>query len=195
MATTEQKNRLKFKLKRCYYAPATIDETTEVVTYKTPVRIPLSVSVTFNPKGELIKIHADGQEYIIGRDNGGYDGEAEMYRIPESFETDCLGAVKNSDGTIGENEAAKSSPFALLFEFEGDAKEIRHCMYLCYANRYTIDGTNSESKTPTSEKLTIVSRPRADGWIKTKTGDTTTKEVYDNWYKAVPEPPSTEATN
>ncbi len=192
MPDTNQKNKLKFKLKRCYYAPATIDDDTEVVSYGKPVRIPLSVSVSLNPKGDLIKIYADGQEYIIGRDNGGYDGEAEMYRIPEDFEVDCLGAIRNSNGTIGENADAKSSPFALLFEFEGDAKAIRHCMYLCYANRFTIDGTNSESKTPTSEKLTIVSRPRADGWVKTKTGDNTDQETYDNWYNAVPEPPSTE---
>lgn len=193
MPDTNQKNKLKFKLKRCYYAPATIDEDTGVVSYQKPVRIPLSVSVTLNPKGDLIKIYADGQEYIIGRDNGGYDGEAEMYRVPENFEVDCLGAIRNSNGTIGENANAKSSPFALLFEFEGDAKAIRHCMYLCYANRFTVDGTNSESKTPTSEKLSIISRPRADGWVKTKTGDSTEKEAYDNWYNAVPEPPSTEA--
>lgn len=192
MPDTNQKNKLKFKLKRCYYAPATIDDDTGVVSYQKPVRINLSVSVTLNPKGELIKIHADGQEYIIGRDNGGYDGEAEMYRIPEDFEVDCLGAIRNADGTIGENADSKSNPFALLFEFDGDAKAIRHCMYLCYANRFTVDGTNSESKTPTTEKLTIISRPREDGWVKTKTGDSTDKATYDNWYDAVPEPPSTE---
>ena len=193
MPETNQKNKLKFKLKRCYYAPATIDDDTGVVSYSKPVRIPLSVSVTLNPKGELIKIYADGQEHIIGNDNSGYDGEAEMYRIPEDFEVGCLGAVRGTDGTVLENANGKSTPFAMLFEFEGDAKAIRHCMYLCYANRFTVDGTNSESKTPTSEKLSIVSRPRADGWVKTKTGDSTDKEVYDNWYNAVPEPPSTEA--
>lgn len=192
MSDSIQKNKLKFKLKRCYYAPATINEDTGVVSYEKPVRIPLSVTVTLNPKGELIKIYADAQEHIIGRDNAGYDGEAEMYRIPEDFEVKCLGAVKNSDGTIGEATASESKPFALLFEFEGDAKGIRHCMYLCYANKPTIEGTNSESKTPTSEKISIAARPREDGWIKTKTGDSTDKAVYDNWYNAVPEPPSTE---
>ncbi len=188
MSTTPNtnKNKMHFKLKKVFYAPATVNEDTGIVTYAAPKRIHRSVSATFNPKGELIKVFADAQEIIVGRENAGYDGELEMLRIPEDFETDCLSATKNADGTITENISDASKPFALLFEFEGDAKAIRHCLFLCYANKPGIEGGNSESKTPTNEKISIVSRPRPDGTIKTKTGDETTTEVYENWYNAVP---------
>lgn len=188
-----QKNRVKYRLKRLYYAPATIDETKGDVTYATPIRMPDAVSISLSPKGDLIVTYADAQEIILGRDNAGYDGEAELLRIPECFETDCLGATKNVDGTIDESEGDNSKPFALLFEFEGDKKGIRHCMFLCYASKQTLDASNSESKAPTNDKITIKCRARADGKIKTKTGDDTTEEIYNNWYNAVPGSAATEA--
>ncbi len=180
------KNRVKYRLKRLYYAPATIDEPSGDVTYAAPIRMPDAVSISLSPKGDLIVVYADAQEIILGRDNAGYDGETELLRIPESFEVDCLGSSKNEDGTIEENDSDISKPFALLFEFEGDVKAIRHCMFLCYASKQTVDGNNSESKTPTNDKIAIKCRARADGKIKTKTGDTTPADVYDNWYNAVP---------
>lgn len=181
-----QKNRVKYKLKRLYYAPATVDEDTGDVTYSAPIRMKGAVSISLSPKGDLIVTYADAQEIVLGRDNAGYDGEVEVLRILESFETDCLGSTKNTDGTIDESEDDISKPFALLFEFEGDKKGIRHCMFLCYASKQTIEGSNGETKTPTNDKFTIKCRARADGKIKTKTGDDTTEEVYNNWYNAVP---------
>lgn len=182
-----QKNRVKYRLKRLYYAPATVDEDTGVVTYSAPIRMKDAVSISLSPKGDLIVTYADAQEIILGRENAGYDGEAELLRIPEIFETDCLGSTKNEDGTILEKEDDISKPFAMLFEFEGDVKAVRHCMYLCYASKQTVDGSNSETKTPTNDKITIKSRARADGKIKIKTGDSTPADVYDNWYDVVPE--------
>lgn len=181
-----QKNRVKYRLKRLYYAPATIDETAGDIAYDTPIRMPDAVSISLSPKGDLIVTYADAQEIILGRDNAGYDGEAELLRIPESFETDCLGSTKNEDGTIEETTDDNSKPFALLFEFEGDKKGIRHCMFLCYASKQTLDGSNGETKTPTNDKIAIKCRARADGKIKIKTGDSTPAEVYDNWYNVVP---------
>ena len=35
------------------------------------------------------------------------------------------------------------------------------------------------------ETLTIKARPMADGYVKAKTGDSTTETVYNNWYKSV----------
>lgn len=182
-----QANRVRYKLKRLYYAPATIDETTDEIKYAKPKRIRDAVSISLSPKGDLIVTYADAEEIVLGRENAGYDGDAEMLRIPEDFEVDCLGANKNEDGTIEENSSDNSNPFALLFEFEGDKKAIRHCMFLCYASKPTVDGSNQESKTPTNDKITIKCRARADGKIKIKTGDTTSEDVYNGWYDSVPQ--------
>lgn len=42
-----------------------------------------------------------------------------------------------------------------------------------------------------TETLTVKARPMADGYVKAKTGDSTTDTVYNNWYKKVYLPAST----
>lgn len=189
-AASAGKNRFHSKLKALYYAPATVTETagTKSITYGTPVRMFDAVALSMSKKGDLITIRSDGTEDVIGSDNQGYDGEAELVRLPESFETDCLSSTKNTDGTLDEFEKDNSKPFALLFEFLGDKKNIRHCLYWCYANRPSVEGDNPDTKEPKNEKITIYSRPRpTDGKIKTKTGDSVTDTVYNAWYTAVPD--------
>ena len=39
--------------------------------------------------------------------------------------------------------------------------------------------------------LTVKARPLASGYVKAKTGDTTTQDVYDKWYQAVYMPTAT----
>ena len=187
-ATT--KNRFHSKLKTLYYAPATITENSGVksISYGTPVRMFDAVSLSLSKKGDLIIIRTDGTEDVIGANNQGYDGDMELLRLPESFETDCLSSTKNTDGTLDEFEKDDAKPFALLFEFLGDKKNVRHCLYWCYANRPNVEGDNPDSKEPKNEKATIYARPRpTDGKIKTKTGDTVTDSVYNGWYTKVPD--------
>lgn len=188
--TAAVKNRFHSKLKALYYAPATLTETAGVktITYGTPVRMFDAVSLSLSKKGDLIIVRSDGTEDVIGTDNQGYDGDVELFRLPESFETDCLSSTKNTDGTVDEFEKDDAKPFALLFEFVGDKKNVRHCLYWCYANRPNVEGDNPDSKEPKNENIAISARPRpTDGKIKTKTGDTTTDSVYNAWYTAVPD--------
>ena len=44
---------------------------------------------------------------------------------------------------------------------------------------------SKESKEVQTETLTIKARPLANGYVKAKTGDTTTAETYNNWYSEV----------
>ena len=41
------------------------------------------------------------------------------------------------------------------------------------------------SLTVQTETLSITAAPLASGYVKAKTGDATTDEVYQNWYKSV----------
>ena len=188
--TAAVKNRFHSKLKALYYAPATLTETDGVksITYGKPVRMFDAVALSLSKNGDLIIIRSDGTEDVIGTDNQGYNGDVEVIRLPESFETDCLSSTKNTDGTIDEFEKDDAKPFALLFEVVGDKKNVRHCLYWCYANRPDVEGDNPESKEPKNEKISISARPRpTDGKIKTKTGDTITDAVYNSWYTSVPD--------
>ena len=82
----------------------------------------------------------------------------------------------------------------MLFEFDGDIRKIRHVLYNCSASRPTIESkTNEEDKEVQTETLTIKARPMANGYVKAKTGDSTTDTVYNDWYKSVYEP-TTEVT-
>ena len=45
-----------------------------------------------------------------------------------------------------------------------------------------------------TETLTVKARPLASGYVKAKTGDSTTETVYNNWYKSVYEPQSAPAS-
>ena len=92
----------------------------------------------------------------------------------------------DANKVLVENANSETGSFALLFEFDGDIRKIRHVLYNCSASRPTIESkTNEEDKEVQTETLTIKARPMADGYVKAKTGDSTTETVYNNWYKSV----------
>ena len=76
--------------------------------------------------------------------------------------------------------------FALLFEFDGDERAIRHVMYNCTASRPSIESsTKEETIEPGTETLSLTADPREDGLVKSRTGDTTGAAIYDGWYESV----------
>lgn len=88
----------------------------------------------------------------------------------------------------------KLESFALLFEFDGDQRHIRHVLYNCAASRPGIEGkTNEDTREVQTETLTIKATPLSSGLVKAKTGNTTDTTVYNDWYKAVYMPTVTEA--
>jgi len=79
----------------------------------------------------------------------------------------------------------ETGAFALLFEFDGDVRKNRYVLYNCLASRPKIEGkTNEENREVQTESLTIKARPMADGYVKAKTGNQTTKD-YHGWYSEV----------
>lgn len=155
-------NKVKYGLKNVYYAPITL--TNNVPIYGTPVHIPGAVNLTLSPVGEKVKFAADDMEdYFAENVNNGYDGSLEMALIPDSFRTDILGDIVDDNGAIIENANATVKRFALMFEFDGDAKKTRHVLYNVLANRPSIEGTTrSSTKEPKSETLEIEARPAVD---------------------------------
>lgn len=181
----DQNNKVKYNLKNTHYAPLTISEE-GVVSFGTPVPMPGSVSLSLNANGEPENFYADGVAYYVINNNMGYDGDLELALIPESFRTDILKEKLDAKGVLVENATVELARFALLFEFDGDKRHIRHVLYNCSASRPGIEGkTNEDSKSVQTEKLGIKATPLADGLVKAKTGNTTDTTVYTNWYKSV----------
>lgn len=184
MAT--KKNKVKFNISNCHYATVSVDQTTGAVTFGTPVPMPGAVSLSLDPTGEPEPFYADGIAYYMINNNQGYDGDLELALIPESFRRDILMENADTNGVLVENANSETGQFALLFEFDGDVRKIRHVLYNCSASRPSIASqTNEESKEVRTETLTIKARSLADGLVKAKTGDDVDETTYNNWYQSV----------
>lgn len=181
-----QENKVAFGLTNVHYAKIT--ETEGAITYATPKRLPGGVELTLDPRGDMVEFFADNMVFYAASNNQGYDGTLSIANITEDFATEILGEVKDeTDGVITEVSTAKGSAFALLFEFDGDVKGVRHVLYSCSASRPTVSGsTKTNSAEPQPNELKFIAGPRAtDNYVKTKTGAATPAEVYDAWYNTV----------
>ena len=152
-------NKVIYNLKNVHAAKLTKGEDGSY-TYETPKAIPGAVSISLDAEGDSSPFYADGIVYFRSVSNNGYSGDLEIALIPEWFRTDILKEELDKNGVLVENSnITETEKFALLFEFDGDVKCIRHVLY-------TAD-------------------PREDGLVKSRTGDTTTDATYSDWYKAV----------
>ena len=181
-------NKVKYNLKNTHYAKITVG-TDGVVTFATPVRIPGSVSLALDAQGEITPFYADGIVYYKSAANNGYEGDLEIALVPESFRIDILAEKLDSKKVLIENSDAKASSFALLFEFDGDEKAIRHVLYNCVSTRPSLESqTKEDTIEPVTETLTISATPLANGNVKARTGNETDPVAYSGWYDTVYEP-------
>lgn len=182
-------NKVKYNLKNVHAAKLT-ETVTEGVTsysYATPQAIPGAVSITLDAEGDSSPFYADGIVYFRSYANNGYSGDLEIALIPEWFRTEILKEVLDTNGILVEKaDNAESVKFALLFEFDGNERAIRHVMYNCSASRPSIESsTKEETIEPGTETLSLTADPREDGLVKSRIGDTTAKATYDGWYQSV----------
>lgn len=182
---TNKANKVKFGLKNVHYALLT--ETDGEVTYGTPVAIPGAVNLSMDAQGDTSTFYADNVAYYVTAANDGYSGDLEIAVIPDSFRKDVLQETEDeTDKILVENVNAEPKPFALLFEFAGDQKAVRHVLYNCAATRPSLTGsTTTNTKEPSTETITITASPLANGVIKAKTTPDTPDEKYNAWYQSV----------
>ena len=189
-------NKIKYGLKNVYYAVATL-AADGTATFATPVRIPGAVNLSLEPQGDREPFYADDIEYFVSISNTGYEGDLEIALVPESFETDVLKAVVDTNKVLFEEVSPEIVHFALLFQFAGDKKNIRHCFYNCTAMRPNIEGeTKGENIEPKTESLSLRAGSIYDSTlqkdiVKAKTKDDTTDAVYNAWFSQVIVPGAT----
>lgn len=187
MAAAE--NKVKYGLKNVYYAVITPGED-GAVTFGTPVRIPGAVNLSLQAQGDETKFYAEDMAYYVSTTNDGYSGDLEIALIPDSFRKDVLKEEEDAtDMVLVEKSNVETALFALLFEFNGDQKATQHVLYSCSCSRPSItSATVNNSKTPSTDTLTITASPLSDGRVKAKTTSKTTEEKYSAWYTKVWEP-------
>lgn len=191
-------NKVKYNLKNVHAAKLTETVTDGVTTYTyaTPQAIPGAVSISLDAEGDSSPFYADGIVYFRSTANNGYSGDLEIALIPEWFRTEILQETLDSNGVLVErSDITETAKFALLFEFDGDVRCIRHVLYNCSASRPSIESeTKEDTIEPGTETLSLTADPRSDGLVKSRTGDSTEDTVYKAWYSAVyvPEEPNPE---
>lgn len=177
---------MRYGLTNVHYAIITEDET-GALTYATPVRWPGAVSISLEAQGDPAEFYADNGMYFNQPINNGYDGELEMALIPDDFRQQVLGE-KVANGVAFEDANTKDQhKFALLFEFDGDVRAIRHVIYYCTANRPTEEGATTEDTIePGTTTLAFQARKRPDnGLVKARCTEDAPESVYNDWYNAV----------
>ena len=179
-----EKNKVKFGLNKVHYAKITSYDEEGMPTFAKPVRIPGAVSLSIDAEGEASNFFADDGVYYVLNNNSGYTGDLEIALVPLEFATDILGEKLDEKGVLTETNTAEVSQFALLFEFSGDKNKIRHCLFCCSASRpATESATTEESTEVKTEKLSLKATPLPTGLVKSKTTESTTDAVYNNWFK------------
>ncbi len=183
MATT--RNKVKFNIRNVHYAKLTINED-GTYTYAEPVAMPGAVSLSLDPNGEPSVFYADGYAYYTISNNQGYEGDLELALVPEAFRKDILKEALDDNNVLIENATNQGEKFALIFEFDGDVKKIRHVLYNCIASRPTIESATKEDEIEVkTETLTITASPLQGGYVKARTSEDTETPYYNNWFKKV----------
>ena len=182
-------NKVKFGLKNLYIASVT-EGTGGSITFGTPKAWPGAVSLTMEPQGETNAFYADDIKFFVTNSNDRYEVTLETALVPDWFLEDYLGQTVDTDENLVEQTTDMPAHFAMLFEFTGDQKAIRHCMYYCQANRPAQEAeTKGESAEVKTEEITVTSMALpGTNIIKKKSTDDTTAAKYEAWYTTVTTP-------
>ncbi len=177
-------DKVKFNIKNVHYAVLTNAATP---TWSTPVAIPGAVSFSLEPQGDVSPFYADGIVYYQSVANNGYSGDLEMADYPASFLKDVFGIAEGTTSKVlTENSKVEPKPVALLFEEEGDSTGTKYVLYNCSCTRPKRSfATQTDSKEPSTQTVTVTAVPLADGKVMAMTGTDTPAETLTAWYTTV----------
>ena len=185
-----EKNKVKFGLSNVHIAKLIKGED-GAITYGTPFKIPGAVNLSLDAEGDNEPFYADNIKYYESYANNGYSGELEVAKLPDQFLEEILGQTIDSAGGVLETINDVISPFAFMYQIEGDQTGTRFCYYNATVSRPSTEAaTTEDTKTPNTDTLSITTSAREDnGQVRYKLAlSDTNKTEYDAFFDEVPEP-------
>ncbi|ATC60420.1 major tail protein [Pseudolactococcus raffinolactis] len=184
-----QENKVVYGLKNVHYSKMSIDETGKV-TYAKPTAVKGAVEISLESKAELVSFEADNEVYYSAPGTSSYEGTLTLAKVPDGFLVDILGEVLDAtDGVQTEIDGAKTSNFALMFQFEGDNSGVRHLFYNCSASRPSVASKTGKEIGTTELAFTASAKPSESvndkAIVKAKTTAATTTAIYNSWFDSV----------
>ena len=181
-------NKVKFGLQNVYYAllNRTVGENGQVtITYEIPKKLSGSVELALEPQGSSEPFYADNIAYHSIESNLGYEGTLTLALITDEFKKEIMGYVEDKNKVLFENKDAVFKPFALIFEFMGDAKKTRHILYNVNTSRSKVSGkTIGDKNEVETEELSLKATPCEEtGMVKASCYEGT--EQYNSWFTTV----------
>lgn len=180
-------NKVKYGLSNVHIAKMVVGED-GTITYGVPFKILGAVSLSLDAEGDSEPFYADNMKFWESFANNGYSGDLEVAKLPEQFETEILGQKKDKNGAIIENINDTISPFAFMFQIEGDQTGTRFCYYNTTVSRPSTEAnTTEDTKTPNTDTLSITTSARSDtGDVRVKLPySDAIKDIYDKFFDKV----------
>ena len=158
-------NKVKYGLKNVHYALVTETVATDgtgaiTSSYGSLKALAGAVSLSMSSSASRSVFRADNEDYFVSYGQGGYEGTLEVARVNEDFLKDVLALKEDTDKILVEDSDAFKTVnyFALVFEFDGDQRETKHCLYKCSASRPDIASqTTGEGGSTDPQTLTSIS--------------------------------------
>lgn len=178
--------KITYGIRNVHYALKTVSN--GVAAFAPPVPMPGAFEIALPPVGDPVKVYADDTVYFYRNVNQGYDGTLSVYTLPESFQRDVLGLVKDSNGVMVESAGAVQKEAALLFEFATDEpKTKRAILYSCAFGRSDVASkTKTETLEPNGFAIPVTASP-LDGTEYVRSSILGDKNVpaWTSWFSSV----------
>ena len=178
-------DKVKFGIKNVHFFPITSYVSARPV-YGTVIDVPGAVSLSLGAQGDINKFYADNIVYYQSSANNGYEGDLTVAMIPDDVYEQIFNFTKDTNDVITEDATKETKAFAMTFEEDGDTTGTKFVLYNCTATRPSRElNTIEDSKTPTTQALTVSAAPLKDGNVMAMTGANTPDGVKSAWHNSV----------
>lgn len=181
-------NKVTYGITNVYYSIVTETLTGGVwaETYATPVRMLGARAISLSANSENTNFPADNNpKYFTQFSSSGYEGTLTMAILDDQFREEVLGETKDTNNNMIESVEDTPKVFALLFQFEGDDKNVRHVMYRCTCGQPDISSNTKDTTIEPNEiAINISCAGRlSDGKVKARVTEGNTG--YSTFFSAV----------